>query len=319
MTTADGIHGMQTRRFREKRAATNFAHKERVLDLARPHRPAPGVFWVRTSRTVGAMVSSRTRPRRTWVAAVLVLVVLATCVLAPAVAQSSDYGQVVAGKIHLGNYEYPEPVVLGPIGNGDVRAVVILLHGLGGAAQGMESIFNESPFHDVRWIFPQAPMRAVQLNFGQPEPAWYDMRNLDPDDIWNDEEGISESAEYIKQLVLQCVRGGVRANRIILGGFSQGGAVALTTAVHKLDGIKIGGVVALSTYLPMAEQYLAGTKKITSVAKQIPFFIAHGDRDPVLAFSMGKKTEAALWGMGMTRVEFHVIRYVLHFPNPKTV
>jgi len=75
-------------------------------------------------------------------------------------------------QVALGRVEYPEPVVLGPINGSERKAVVILLHGLGGAAKGMENIFEDSPFDNVQWIFPVAPTRPVTLTYGQPEPAW---------------------------------------------------------------------------------------------------------------------------------------------------
>tara|TARA_B110000977_G_scaffold201878_1_gene299674 strand:+ start:7049 stop:7945 length:897 start_codon:yes stop_codon:yes gene_type:complete len=252
-------------------------------------------------------------PRRAGHIALVLGLVLLTCVTSSAVATND--AKVYDGKIHLGNYAYPEPVVLGPISGTEAKAVVILLHGLGGAAKGMESIFSAAPFKNIRWIFPVAPLRNVQLNYDREEPAWYDMRTLNPQNMWNDEVGIEESSQYIRQMVLQIIREGVPANRIVLGGFSQGGAVALTTAVHALDGIAIGGVIALSSYLPMHQQYVDGTRKVSSVARNVPFFLAHGDADPVLDISMGRATQQALWQMGMQHVEFHALPGLGHTRN----
>jgi predicted esterase len=218
-------------------------------------------------------------------------------------------------QVALGRVEYPEPVVLGPINGSERKAVVILLHGLGGAAKGMEYIFEDSPFDNVQWIFPVAPTRPVTLNYGQPEPAWYDMRNLDPATMWDDRDNILASAEYIRDIVYRLVREGVPPKRIVLGGFSQGGAVALTCAVHALDGVAVGGVVALSTYLPMHDEYLSGALRVSSTAKDISFFLAHGDADPVLDVSLGKTTEATLWTLGARKLQFHLMPNLGHDRN----
>ena len=207
------------------------------------------------------------RSRRACAAVALILAV-ASCLPARS-AGALDAFRVDARDedVLLGRVEYPEPVVLGPINGSERRAVVILLHGLGGAAKGMESIFEDSPFNNVQWIFPVAPTRPVTINFGRPEPAWYDIKTLNPTNMWGDRENIVASAEYIKGIVLRLLREGVPAKRIILGGFSQGGAVALTCAVHALDGVAIGGVVSLSSYLPMRDEYLGGRMRVSSAAR----------------------------------------------------
>ena len=214
--------------------------------------------------------------------------------------------------VRLGRVDYPEPVVQGPVDGSERKAVVILLHGLGGAASAMEGIFMDSPFRNVQWIFPVAPTRPVTLNFGSPEPAWYDMKTLDPANFWDDRENILASSEYIKDIVLRLVHEGVPPKRIILGGFSQGGAIALTCAVHALDGVAVGGVVALSSYLPMADEYLGGRLSVSSTAKDTSFFLAHGDADPVLDVSLGKKAGDTLWQLGARKLQFHLMRGLGH-------
>ena len=255
------------------------------------------------------------RSRRACAAVALILAV-ASCLPARS-AGALDAFRVDARDedVRLGRVEYPEPVVLGPINGSERRAVVILLHGLGGAAKGMESIFEDSPFNNVQWIFPVAPTRPVTLNFGSPEPAWYDMKTLDPANFWDDRENVLASSEYIKDIVLRLVREGVPPKRIILGGFSQGGAVALTCAVHALDGVAIGGVVSLSSYLPMRDEYLGGRMRVSSAARDIAFFLAHGDADPVLDVRLGKATEATLWQLGARNLQFHLMPGLGHDRN----
>ena len=254
-------------------------------------------------------------PRRACVAVALTLAV-ASCLPARS-AGALDAFRVDARDedVRLGRVDYPEPVVLGPINGGERKAVVILLHGLGGAAKGMEGIFEDSPFSNVQWIFPVAPTRPVTLNFGSPEPAWYDMKTLDPANFWDDRENVLASSEYIKDIVLRLVREGVPPKRIILGGFSQGGAVALTCAVHALDGVALGGVVALSSYLPMADEYLRGSLRVSSAARDVSFFLAHGDAGPVRGLSVGKKAEATLWRLGARKLQFHLMPGLGHSRN----
>jgi predicted esterase len=133
--------------------------------------------------------------------------------------------------------------------------------------------------------------------------------------MWDDRDNILASAEYIRDIVYRLVREGVPPKRIVLGGFSQGGAVALTCAVHALDGVAVGGVVALSTYLPMHDEYLTGALRVSSTAKDISFFLAHGDADPVLDVSLGKTTEATLWTLGARKLQFHLMPNLGHDRN----
>lgn len=189
--------------------------------------------------------------------------------------------------------EYPEPFVVAPPNGAPTKAVIIFLHGLGGSSDGVGVAANLIPLKGVRWIFPNAPSIPVGVNRKQPEPAWYDIEHFAEtlDDLWDDSEGIMRSTSYIVSMVKDLLAEGIPSKKIIVGGFSQGGAVALTTALHGV-GVRLGGCFALSSYLPMHNQY--PSPMLAAVAKDTPVFMAHGTVDPVLPYSFGDLTRQKL-------------------------
>lgn len=164
------------------------------------------------------------------------------------------------------------------ISTGADEAITILwLHGLGADGHDFEPIVEELdlPFA-VRFVFPHAPVRPVTINGGLPMRAWYDLFTLGgrgPED----EAGIRASAEAVRGLIDSEVSRGFLATQIVLAGFSQGGAVALHTAVR--DQRSLGGVLALSSYLPLADALL---EERADANRRIPIFMAHGDQDPMI-------------------------------------
>src|SRR5688500_15803903 len=129
---------------------------------------------------------------------------------------------------------------------------VLWLHGLGADGHDFAPIVPELVRRDwpaLRFVFPHAPVRAVTINRGMRMPAWYDIRDLDLDQR-ADERGVRESMAQVEALIQRELERGVPASRLILAGFSQGGAIALATGVRRAA--PLAGVVALSTYLPMA-------------------------------------------------------------------
>lgn len=177
----------------------------------------------------------------------------------------------------------------------ETDACIIWLHGLG--ADGYDFV-NVVPSlglpstHTIRFIFPHAPSQPVTINGGLVMPAWYDI--LGPDlDAMQDAVGIKKSEQAIKALLTQIMSQGIDSSRIILIGFSQGGALALHTALR--FEAPLGGVVALSAYLPlhdavMNERHLAN--------QQIPIFMAHGFADPVVPYWVGQKSFQYLTSAG---------------------
>ena len=178
---------------------------------------------------------------------------------------------------------------------GEARYSVIWLHGLGADGHDFEPIVPELrlPFQDqVRFIFPHAPMRAITINAGMHMRAWYDIVGLTREDA-EDEQGVRASAEQVIQLIQRENQRGIPAERLILAGFSQGGAIALHTALRYPE--RLAGIMALSTYIP-----IAGTlERERSPANQdTPIFMAHGTYDQVLPFEMGSQSKFYLDRLG---------------------
>ena len=176
------------------------------------------------------------------------------------------------------------------------RTSVILLHGLGADGHDFESIVAELRLPDAlatRFVFPHAPVRPVTLNGGYRMRAWFDLYGLDRFSR-EDEAGIRESAESVHRLIRREGERGIPANRIVLAGFSQGGAVALFAGLRYPE--RLAGILALSTYLPMAAT-LPGEAHPANAAVSI--FMAHGTVDPVVALGLGEHSKDALLARGL--------------------
>jgi phospholipase/carboxylesterase len=158
-------------------------------------------------------------------------------------------------------------------------AAVIWMHGLGADAHDFEPLvpmLDLGPQLAVRYVFPNAPVRPVTLNFGMRMRAWYDIRGLD-ERAREDEAGIRASAAAIEALVAVEVARGIAPGRIVLAGFSQGAALALYTGLRHAD--RLAGIVALSGYLPLAGTLAA---EASAANRAAPIFMAHGDYDAVV-------------------------------------
>lgn len=169
-------------------------------------------------------------------------------------------------------------------------AAVIWLHGLGADGFDFLPIAPELRLSGapVRFVFPHAPVRPVTLNGGFPMRAWYDIVGLDASSR-ADEAGIRESAQRVERYIVEQIAAGIPSQRVFVAGFSQGGAVALHCALRHAQ--PLGGLIALSTYLPMHER-LAGERHAANQA--LPVFLAHGQYDPVVPFQWGRETRRIL-------------------------
>jgi len=195
---------------------------------------------------------------------------------------SSESGQQSAGSV-LSNM--PEPVVVAP--SGKHTATIIFLHGLGDTGHGWaSSIADIRPPH-VKVICPTANKMPVTLNSGFQMPSWFDLLSLDPAGK-EDEAGIKKAAQVVDLIIAEELKTGIPADRIMIGGFSQGGALSLYTALHTNH--KLAGVVALSCWFPLHKQ-IAGSSQTN---RDIPFLQAHGDCDPVVPFKWGQLTSQLL-------------------------
>jgi len=148
-------------------------------------------------------------------------------------------------------------------------------------------------------LFPHAPVRPISVNGGASMRAWYDISSIDFESREQDSEGIRESANGVHQLVEREIERGVAPGNIILAGFSQGGAIALFAGL--LSPHRLGGILALSTYVPILEEVLPA---ITDTNRDIPVFMAHGLSDDVIALRYGEQSRAALEASGV-KPEWH--------------
>ncbi len=179
-------------------------------------------------------------------------------------------------------------------------AAVVLMHGLGADGHDFEPLAREiglGPAPAVRWIFPHAPFREVTINRGLRMRAWYDVVRLDGST--EDEAGIVESAAAVRGLIERERERGIASDRIVVAGFSQGGALALYTALR--EPARLAGIVALSCYLPLAAK-LDGEGQPANAG--LPIFMAHGSYDPVLPSVLGERSRDLLRSRGHA-VDWH--------------
>ena len=179
------------------------------------------------------------------------------------------------------------------------RHSIIWLHGLGADGQDFVPVAGELELPvAVRYIFPHAPQRPVTINGGFVMRAWYDITRQDIG-AQQDEAGIRESQTSIEALIAQEVARGIAPGNIFLAGFSQGGAIVLHTALRQTT--PLGGVLALSTYLPLAETM---PHEAQASSRTTPIFMAHGRNDTVVPYASGAASRDALLKFGYT-VQWH--------------
>ena len=168
---------------------------------------------------------------------------------------------------------------------------VIWLHGLGADGWYFVPVVRELPVPEtmqLRFIFPHAPERAVTINNGYVMRAWYDIKMNDIARL-PDEEGIRQSQAQVEEIVAREVSRGVPSDRVVLAGFSQGGAIALQTGLRMKQ--RLGGIVALSTYLPLEESLDA---EAAAINKATPIFIGHGIEDAIVPLRLAELSKSQL-------------------------
>ena len=183
----------------------------------------------------------------------------------------------------------------------DPAGTVIWMHGLGADGWDFVPLVRELPLPDelvLRFIFPHAPLRAVTINNGMRMPAWYDLAMSDIDRR-PDERGIRESKRSIEALIERERGRAVDASRIVLAGFSQGGAIALQTGLRHAQ--RLAGVIALSTYLTLEDSLDA---EAAAANRATPILMVHGTEDEMIPLRLAEASRAALQTRGY-EVEWH--------------
>jgi len=179
---------------------------------------------------------------------------------------------------------------------------VIWLHGLGASGHDFEPIVPALELLQrpgVRFLFPHAPVRPITINGGAAMRGWYDIMSMDIGSRGQDQEGIIASADAVDALIANEATRGVASKRIILAGFSQGGAIALYAGLRNAQ--PLAGILALSTYLPLQEELLP---TLDESRKNLPTFMAHGQQDDVISINYAEQSRDVMIEHGMP-VEWH--------------
>ncbi|MEP6783951.1 MAG: alpha/beta fold hydrolase, partial [Acidobacteriota bacterium] len=180
-------------------------------------------------------------------------------------------------------------------------SAVIWLHGLGADGSDFVPIVEQMglpPSLSIRFVFPHAPVRPVTLNGGMPMRAWYDIHNSELASR-ADLAGVRASQAQIESLIEREKTRGIAARRIVVAGFSQGGAIALHAGVRYTE--RLAGIIALSTYL-VDPDHLAD--EASPANRDVPIFMAHGTQDPMVRFEWGEASRRVLVENGY-KVEWH--------------
>ena len=189
------------------------------------------------------------------------------------------------------------------------KGTIIWMHGLGADCWDFVSIVKELGLAEdlpLRFIFPQAPSRPNTINNGQVMPGWYDISMAELQRK-PDETGVRQSQALIEQLISRENERGIASDKIILAGFSQGGAIALQTGLRYRDAL--GGIMALSTYLTLEDSFAA---EATIANANIPILMAHGTQDPLIPLSLAMSSRAKMEARGY-KIEWR------EYPMPHSV
>jgi phospholipase/carboxylesterase len=181
------------------------------------------------------------------------------------------------------------------------RAAVIWLHGLGADGHDFEPIVPElglPDHHGVRFVFPHAPVRPITINNGFAMRAWYDIVSLG-DLKKQDEPGIRDSERIVHGYIEDERARGIEPSKIVVAGFSQGGAITLHTGLRYPE--KLAGLLALSTYLPLGDKV---ENEARPERRDTPILMCHGEHDQMLPMLMGEYTRDAMRQLGY-QVDWH--------------
>src|SRR5436190_5011595 len=190
------------------------------------------------------------------------------------------------------------------------HAAMIILHGLGADGNDFVPVADEldlGAVGPVRFVFPHAPTRPVTINGGYVMRAWYDILGLDARELREGEAGLRQSQALVEALIAREKARGIAAERIVLAGFSQGGAMTLMTGLRHDE--RLAGLVGLSGYLPLAAKAEAERH---AANRDTPIFLAHGSSDPVIPIARARQSRDALVALGQP-VEWH------EYPMPHSV
>ncbi|KAH7305489.1 acyl-protein thioesterase 1 [Stachybotrys elegans] len=204
----------------------------------------------------------------------------------------------------MASLRYASPIVVPATSRH--TATVIILHGLGDSGHGWRSavdhFLRKQRLNEVKFILPHAPSLPITLNGGMAMPGWFDiktlggtMEQLKAGLIEEDAPGILRSQSYINSLVQAEISNGIPSERIVLGGFSQGGAMSLFSGLT--SAVKLAGIIGMSAWLPLSGSFKSHLPA-DNLNKATPVLMAHGDMDPVVRFEWANESQKLLSSEG---------------------
>jgi len=214
-----------------------------------------------------------------------------------------------AGSFSLDGENLPPLETVEIVSGPKPTASVVWLHGLGADGHDFEPLVPHLAWQgapDIRYVFPHAPVRPVTVNGGMPMRAWYDILSMDGE-RGHDRRGVGQSIQQVYSLVERERERGIAASRIVLAGFSQGGAIALQLGLRYPH--RLAGLIGLSTYMLFAGELQDGRHDAN---RETPVFLAHGTSDPMVPPAMGEAAREQLIALG-SPLEWHT------YPMPHSV
>lgn len=175
----------------------------------------------------------------------------------------------------------------------DPAGSVLWLHGLGAGPRDFETVVPMLGCSHLRFVFPAAPVRPVTINGGLQMPAWYDILSLMPPPLRESESDVRESERALVALIEREQSRGIPTERIVLCGFSQGGAMALHTGLRLAK--RLAGIAVLSGYLPLPDHF--ESERVPDNA-HTPILFCHGTLDPVVPLALGQSAMATVLDAG---------------------
>jgi phospholipase/carboxylesterase len=176
---------------------------------------------------------------------------------------------------------------------------VIWMHGLGATNHDFDDVIPELNCGFLRFVFPAAPVRPVTINAGMPMPSWYDILSFDDPPLREFEPDVRESAASVVTLIQRELDRGIPSHRIVLAGFSQGGAMALHIGVRETR--PLAGILVLSGYMLLPDTFESERSPHNGAT---PVFIGHGTQDPIVPLHLARKAASTLRSSGYS-VETH--------------
>ena len=205
-------------------------------------------------------------------------------------------------------------------------SAIIVFHGLGDTGAGWEFLADhlraDKAFQSTNFVFPNAPMMSITANAGTAMPAWFDIKEWEPYISDFDTEGYMKSLGVVSDYIKEQIDGGIPATNIVVGGFSQGAALALGSMLDLRW--KIGGFFSLSGFLSNDLKRIIWeneeTQRLKSINIETPVFQAHGDIDPMVALRKAESTrDFMVKDCGFKNLEFHVYRDMVHTTVPQEI